>query len=508
MNKKDFALKLSCVALSTVMLFSSIPVFAKGADDITITNPYANINWSTVNQYKTALHTHTNASDGDHTLRESLERHEEAGFDAVAITDHGTVDYGWTEKEGSQLIYKAMKLVGKTEGELDYLGESGAFSNGVTYRNVTENGNNYLKADTGRSILQIPYGIEHNAISVNAHVNSWFADFSRNLPSDYADAIKGVDKAGGVSVINHPGEYSTARYELYQEDAYDLSNPAYKYIFNKFYGLVNDYDSCIGIDINSKGDDRTRYDRKLWDLMLTEAAKSGKTVSAIATSDAHQPDKIDTGFTYILAKENTSTAIRNSLENGEMFAASSCISNHDELLQSAQAIKELYGETEFYNELMDIIERYEAERIEKQKKAKKSNVGVKYTALDDDGYFNRDARPMICSIAVDDSENTITLNSENALIVRWISGGQLIETTKAGETTIDLDDYKDVLNGYVRAEVFGEGGVVYTQGFTLNAEQAEEQEFKYSNYGMLDFLVTDVNMVLGLISRWFKNLFN
>ena len=33
---------------------------------------------------------------------------------------------------------------------------------------------------------------------------------------------------------------------------------------------INKYDSCIGIDINSKGDGRTRYDRKLWDILLSK----------------------------------------------------------------------------------------------------------------------------------------------------------------------------------------------------------------------------------------------
>ena len=80
-----FLLCLSCVS----------PAFAAGDDAFTISDPYAGIDWTAVHAYKTALHTHTNASDGDHTLKESLQRHAEAGFDIVAVSDHGTVDYGW-----------------------------------------------------------------------------------------------------------------------------------------------------------------------------------------------------------------------------------------------------------------------------------------------------------------------------------------------------------------------------------------------------------------------------
>ena len=511
MKHKKGLFRTACAAMSAVMLFSSIPaVSAAPVDDIAISNPYANIDWADINQYKTALHTHTNASDGDQTLRESLERHYETGYDVVAITDHGTVDYSWSDKDaGSKFIGKALKLVGRTDFNLDYLGESGSFSKGMTYKMVNKKGDDYLVTGDGKEILKIPYGIENNAVSVNAHVNSWFADFANNAPCDYKNAVKGVDKAGGLSIINHPGEYSDARYELYTEDAYNLDNAAYRYFFQKIYGLVMKYDSCLGVDINSKGDDRTRNDRKFWDLMLTKAAESGKTVYAIATSDAHQLDKIDTGCTYILAKNKTSADIKNALQNGEFFASSTCIQNGDELAQIAAALKEFYGESNaLYQTIADVSARYEAERAAKAQTAKKSNVGVKYTALDNEGYLRTATRPEIKSVTVNDTENTIRIKSKNAVIVRWISDGKLIATTKASNGKIDLDDYKDVLGGYVRAEVFGEGGMMYTQSFTINADQKTEHKNITINLGMFDFIIMDLNMYFGLLGRGIKNLFN
>ncbi|MBP9988857.1 MAG: hypothetical protein KBT46_05090, partial [Ruminococcus sp.] len=496
-------------ALSAVIIGSSSTAFAVETDKISITNPYENVDWSNVNQYKTALHTHTNASDGDQTLRQSLERHYEAGFDVVAITDHGTVDYGWSSPIMNKMfIGKVMKTFGRTDFKLDYLGESGSFANGMTYNMVKKGNDDYLVTGDGKEILRIPYGIENNAVSVNAHVNSWFVDFHNNLPCDYADAVRGVDKAGGISIINHPGEYSTARYELFTKDAYDLSNPSYKYFFQKIYGLINKYDSCLGIDINSKGDGRTRFDRKLWDLMLAEAGKSGKTVYAIASSDAHQTDKIDTGCTIVLAKDKTSEAIKNSMKKGEFFASSTCISNCEELTEIANSIKELYGETPLYNELIEVITKYNAERDALNKKAKKSNTGVSYRAIDDNGYFNKSSRPEISSINVDDTENTITVNSKNASIIRWISNGKVIATTKTTDNTIDLDEYASELGDYVRAEVFGEGGIMYTQSFTLNAEQKTEKKYFSINLGMFDFLINDIDMVFGLLVRGIKGLFN
>ena len=509
LNVKKKIFKAVCVAMSSLMLASSVTAFAEKTDNIEISNPYANVNWAEVNQYKTALHTHTTASDGDQTVRQSLERHYESGFDVVAITDHGTTDYSWSDPDiGSKFIGKFMKLVNRTTFEMDYLGDSGKFADGMTYKMENRNGDDYLIMADGREMMRIPYGIENNAVSVNAHVNSWFAEFRNNSICDYKDAVKGADKAGAISVINHPGEYSKARYELYTKDAYSLDDPAYRYFFQKIYGLVDKYDSCIGVDVNSKGDDRTRNDRKFWDLMLTKAAESGKTVYGICTSDAHQVDKIDTGSTIILAEKKTSADIRSALENGEFFGYSTCINNGDELAQMSTALNELYGTgNALAKTVTELSEKYEAERTAKAQKMKKSNVGVKYSAIDNDGYFCKTTRPVITSVKVDDRENTITVNSKNTAIVRWISDGRLIATTKAGEGTIDLDDYEDVLGGYVRAEVFGEGGMLYTQGFTINASQKIEQKTHSINLGAFDFIIMDLNMYFGLLARGIKNLF-
>ena len=79
-----------CLALAVPFALCASAAEADGSYEIT--NPYADINWDAVTAYKTALHSHTNASDGDDNLRASVERHVEAGFDIVATTDHGTVN--------------------------------------------------------------------------------------------------------------------------------------------------------------------------------------------------------------------------------------------------------------------------------------------------------------------------------------------------------------------------------------------------------------------------------
>ncbi len=135
------SMKLVSFLLAAVMIFTFTGIFAFAEEDaFTISNPYENVDWETVGRYKTALHSHTNASDGSMSLRQSLQRHLESGFDIVAITDHGTPDLSWSEPLGYNLIGRFLTAVGRNEGELDYLGESGEFADGTAYTLETKNG--------------------------------------------------------------------------------------------------------------------------------------------------------------------------------------------------------------------------------------------------------------------------------------------------------------------------------------------------------------------------------
>ena len=515
--------KVLSAALCSTMLLGSFGVYAAEPSvkdiDYTITNPYKDVNWDTVSQYKTALHTHTNASDGDITLRESLETHALQGFDLVATTDHGINNKGWANKEDSnyKFVYNMLKAFGRTEGELDYLGESGTFTNsGCAYTLATRpNGDDYLTVSlpdgTQKDIMRIPYGIENNALSINAHVNSWFVDYQDNSINDYVDAIRGVNKAGGICVINHPGEYTKAKEDLTSDIAYNESNWAYRYYINKFYGLIQRYPACIGIDMNSKGDSRTRYDRELWDILLERATAGGKNIYAIASSDAHQSDKINTGYVRLLMNDLNSAEARKALESGAFFAASFCNGNQKELENIAEYLQKYYGDSELLTKVNAVVTEMQQRvaDVESGKADADSGPAGPLRLVDDEGYFH-EQDTFITSVAVDDTEDTITLTTDNALLVRWIADGEVIAVTKAdeGTSTIDLDDYSDKLGTYVRAEAFGEGGTIYTQAFVLSYDgQPTEQHYPYINIPVIDALFAEVRNLGVVLGRMFHNLF-
>ena len=419
---------MSCF-LAIVMALSCC-IVSFGAEDIdyAINNPYETVDFDNWDQYKADLHCHTTASDGDEDMDDMIEEHYAQGYDALALTDHGIVSRGW--KEVSTRNY--YKIMGIFEGKTQ------------TVTPLTEERYNEIITGVGRDgrgMLEIPLGIEQNPTSLNnAHVNSWFAEYGDGIvggTSNYEEVVKNVDSAGGLSVINHPGEYTNARDESCEVDAYNEDNLWYDYVINKFANLLINYETCIGIDINSKEDGRTKYDRKLWDILLSKVVPTGRNVFAIATTDAHQLDKVGCAWTDLCMPENTAENVQTCLKNGAFFAVSRYIKNSEELAQFSL------------------------------------ETGIDWgTSFEQESRDDSIPAPKVTNISVDDNEDTITLSVDNALTVHWIADGEVI----AVGNTIDLDDYSDKIGSYVRAEAFGEGGVLYTQAFTLDYDDAPTTE--------------------------------
>lgn len=457
--------KLIAVICTLAILAGAFSTVGYAAYDVdyTITNPYADVDWSW-EQYKSDLHTHTTASDGDNTLKEMLEINYKYGFDVYAVSDHGLTSYSWTEQQviPALKIFVDMRKEGTEMVSLDPNG--GLTFDGNRYDVVTENGGDYYyqtfeDGTTGQKMLRVPFANEQNPSSLNnAHVNTWFVDYGNGLlggTSDYETPIKAVDELGGLSVINHPGEYTNARDEECTADAYDYSDTMYKYYIDKFTSILEKYPSCMGIDMNSKGDSRTRFDRKLWDILLMNLAPSGRNVLGIATSDAHRVSAAYTGYTMMLMPENTVENLKTAMSTGTFFAASKCLGNHEELELYANYLIE-NGDEKAVAIGQDILDR-QAE-----------DYNAKYEApLDVEA-------PYVHEVAVDDEADTITLDVTDAYCIRWIANGK---TLGYGDS-IDLDDYSGELGSYVRAEIFGEGGIVYTQAFLLEYENEPITETK------------------------------
>lgn len=498
--------KIIAVICALTMLCTIFSISAVAARDVdyTITNPYENVDWSW-DQYKADFHTHTNQSDGRDNLKDMLEASYAYDYDIYAITDHGTTNYSWTESN----VVPGLKLILSVRGdnnELVCLDENGGYTfSGDEYGVETRVDENGIASDyyyqvvngvKGHEMLRVPYGIENNPTSANnAHVNTWFVDYGNGImggTSEYETPINAIEEINanlgenelhGLSVINHPGEYTNARDEKYSADAYDLTDSYYSYCVDKFTSLLVNNPSCMGIDVNSKGDTRTRFDRKLWDLLLMNVVPTGRNVFGIATSDAHSVSAAFTGYTLMLMEENTVANLQKCMANGEFFAASRYIGNYDELREirdylATQSDSESVAMAETLTTMLD-------EHVSDQK--------PKYEASVDS------VAPHINSITVNDTADTINIDVDNALCIRWIADGKTI----AYGDEIDLDDYCNKIGSYVRAEIFGEGGIVYTQAFTLEYDEAptaDEDAGNFRDFGKLAGILPDtvVRFLLGL----------
>ena len=200
--------------LITALLLSVIPCMASaqadGAVDFQITNPYAAVDWDSWKAYKGATHVHTVRSDGNVEIKDMIELYYKLGYQTLALTDHGTVNYSWTKKQDRLAIFAYQWFV---HGDVDEVSEK-------RYAEITSGSDR-----GGDGMTEIPLGIELNGSSASkCHVNSYFADCGHGDLEIFAtwpeDAIKKCQKAGGVCHINHVGEWTDGNDDIgvYDED--------------------------------------------------------------------------------------------------------------------------------------------------------------------------------------------------------------------------------------------------------------------------------------------------
>ena len=389
MSKKLIAVSL---IVSLVMaLFLPVGAFA-GQVTYDITSPYETVDWDNWNQYQAQLHTHTLYSDGTVDVKDVVEEYYKLGYDILAVTDHGVVNKGWNR------VPEVLDLIGYNQ----YINDFEPMSQ-ERYREITVEG----AGRDGRPMLDVPYGIELNALVVRKnHVNGFFVDYGNGIlgqEEDYESVIAGNSAAGGITFINHPGDFIAANKENGRAEDYNQ--------LKVFIDPLMKYDSCVGIEIFNLRDTTDRADRILWDTILQYTIPQGKNVWGFANDDSHALDDIDVTREIMLMPELSNEALRTAMENGTFFACSR-------------------------------YARYE--------------MGEDFVGEGD--YAS------IHSLNVDDDNDTITVVASNYDVIEWIADGEIIAT---GET-LNLREYSDEIGCYVRFQIKNEGGIVCSQPFVCD----------------------------------------
>jgi len=411
-NVKRF-LSLLLAALILAPLSASQFVWGEGGTQVTnyvITNPYEDVDFETWNAYKTQLHVHTNASDGDTPVAKVVEEHYRLGFDILAITDHATLNRGWNVVTPTVPAFRLVKYERTLMAPIIPVSQQ-------RYDEIT-NGTDR----NGRPMLDVPLGNELNgAVFSNSHVNGFFVEYGFGLfgvDKDYETPVKAVHQLGGYSMINHPGD-TTGSY----------GNPSINNdpkTVNKHASLfLKYYPSCFALDINSISDG-SRTDEVLYDNVLEKLIPYGITPWLVAFSDAHQMGQWHRGFTVHMMTESLEAA------------------------NKANALEDL-----------------------KRSMRDGTYFGV-YTIAPGGVYLPEDApaNPMVKDIIVEG--NTITIVPEDESLVTdvvWVTNGT--KNINEGSYTIDVADFSGDIKSFVRAYLRGPGGICYTQPFTVIPEGVE-----------------------------------
>lgn len=391
---KSISKKIISVVLSVLMITTiAIPVFAEETVEYTITSPYETVDWDTWGQYKTMLHTHTLYSDGEVDVKDVVEEYYAQDYDVLAITDHGVVNKGWDKKPDM------LPLIGYNQ----YIKRLTPLS-AERYAEITSG------ADRGgRGMLDVPLGIEMNGVVMRKnHVNGFFCGYGQGIwggEEDYETPVAETEKAGGISFIDHPGDFYAAHKDISR--ANDYNN------LKLWIDIFMKYKSCVGMEVYNERDTVARYDRVIWDNILMYTVPRGRVIWGFANDDAHVVSNIGVTAEMMLMPENTVENLRTAMENGTFFACSK--------ISRVELGDEFVGTGDF----------------------------AKVTRID-----------------VDEANDTISVAIESTTdyTVEWVADGKVIAT---GDS-INLRDYSEEIGSYVRFQIKNEGGIVLSQPFVCD----------------------------------------
>ena len=424
--------KIISLVMVLSLIFSIVQLSVSAATTTyKITNPYESVTHllgNDSNHYKTNLHTHSTYSDATIPLTEMVKEHYSQDYDILGIADHGVLGVEWDEQPTLIPLYQYNPLIGNKQAHFtteEYESIVAGTYSGDTNRTKTTGMNCVTGAIEGNMLV-----IQKN------HVNGYFMNNDSTEgylgdEGDFSTIIKMIEDAGGVSHINHPGDWlGSAKGELvYDEDGNVLYTPngeemtlGYQMATDPgnvqfFANFFRQYESCLGIEVYNAFDRPTRTDRVLWDGLLKAVIPEGRNVWGFANNDAHTNEDVDTCFMDFILPEYSQANVRTAMENGTFFAVS----------------------------------RYDwGDRI---------GTTMEY--------------PTVTSIAVDDVNDTITIIGKNTDTIKWIADGVIIQTDEISVngvcmSTIKLQNHSDDISCYVRAELNGAGGTTLTQAFVCD----------------------------------------
>lgn len=396
----------------------SVVGFAKAeeSDGFTLSSPYENVDWTSWNAYKGNLHTHSSISDGSETFRNMIYGAYSQDYDLLAFAEHGITGRSWDKTPFIRPLYLYQLAAGYDKKPIS-TEELSAIQNGTAIDPETGKAR-------GKGMLCVPGANELNGVTITkCHVNGYFLpenvgnmDWGFENGFDYALSL--VEKNGGISHINHPGDWLGTK-----SNPSAVSDPENVALFADY---ILRYKSCLGVEAVNGFTSLTRYDRIFWDNLLMYCLPYGKNVYGFAGADAHETGRLNSCFMYFMMEDLSLESLRKCMENGEFFGATHTVAANDV-------------------------------------------IGPETDLNAPQGVMQPLARVKELSV----NGHKITLKAENAKYVNWISNGKVIARADLGESetaVLDLEKFDTSGMLYVRAEIYNENGMVFSQPITLERE--------------------------------------
>lgn len=255
----------------------------KAIEPVISNNPYADIDWSTINQFKGNFHTHitqsNDAADG-FTTAYVVDKYHGAGYKILSLTDHDYNPYPW------QLFPQFLPGVQARDPQ--------------TLGMLAVPGNELSKDNTNSWHERTGGEFNHHNDFFTGRQGQEFTSLQESYAYTYA--------LGGMQIINHPGQYWNLS-NTYSETA--KNGPGWH--ANNF----KTYPSLIGLEVYNQGNRRPN-DRILWDQIL-ERTMPARPVYGYSCDDAHNNDQLFKNYNFMLMEDLTTDELKDAMRKGETY---------------------------------------------------------------------------------------------------------------------------------------------------------------------------------------------
>ena len=264
------------------MVFAKV-VDGQNVNPVLYNNPYQAIDWASVNQYKSNMHTHTTQSNDPidkFTTAYVVDRYHAAGYKILALTDHDYCTYPWN------LFPQMMSGVPARDPE-----ELGMLA--VPGNELSKDNTNSWSERTGGQF-------NHHNDFFTGRQGQEFASLQESYAYTYA--------LGGMQIINHPGQYWSIdnTYSETQKDGPGWHATNFK-----------TFPSLVGLEVYNQGDRRPN-DRILWDQIL-ERTMPDRPVFGYSGDDTHNDEQLFRNYNMMLMEELTTEDLKDAMRKGATY---------------------------------------------------------------------------------------------------------------------------------------------------------------------------------------------